>query len=141
MEKERKQAYEFIGAHPGWYAWTSLRRMVFMWTGFWSLDLSYLHEEPLDPPNIVVCTVFTVLAFVSLWRAFRRIPSVALLYALVLMSFPAIYYFTSPEVYYRRPIDPFVVILAASLVHVRKARKKTKGDVTVQQDAGELVEA
>jgi hypothetical protein len=30
----------------------------------------------------------------------------------VLFSFPLIYYITSPEVYYRRPIDPFFVILA-----------------------------
>jgi hypothetical protein len=30
----------------------------------------------------------------------------------VLFSFPLIYYITSPEVYYRRPIDPFLVILA-----------------------------
>jgi hypothetical protein len=33
-------------------------------------------------------------------------------YLLVLFSFPLIYYFTSPEVYYRRPIDPIMVVLA-----------------------------
>ena len=141
MEKERRQAYEFIAAHRGWYAWTSLRRAFFMWTGFWSLDRGYLHQEPLDPPNIVVCAVFTMLAFVGLWRAFRRIPSVASLYALVLISFPAVYYFTSPEVYYRRPIDPLIVILAASLVHARKAGRKVKEELTVPESGGELVGA
>ena len=41
MAKEKKQAVEFISANPGWYAWTTLRRAVFIWTGFWSFDRSY----------------------------------------------------------------------------------------------------
>ena len=123
MEKERKQAFEFIGAHPGWYAWTSLRRAVYMWTGFWSLDPRYLAQEPLDPPNIILCTALTALALLGLWRAFRKNSAIAVIYALVLVSFPAIYYITSPEVYYRRPIDPFLVILAASLVSARKVQR------------------
>jgi hypothetical protein len=53
-----------------------------------------------------------VLALVGLRRALRTDFSGTLPYALVLFSFPLIYYITSPEVYYRRPIDPFFVILA-----------------------------
>ena len=45
-----------------------------------------------------------------------RIGRATLPYALVLFSFPLIYYITSPEVYYRRPIDPFFVILAVVAV-------------------------
>ncbi len=81
MEKERKQAVDFIGAHPGWYAWTTLRRAIYMWTGFWSFDPEYLAQEPLDPPNIVLCTIFTALALVGLWRAFRFNPAIAVLFA------------------------------------------------------------
>jgi 4-amino-4-deoxy-L-arabinose transferase-like glycosyltransferase len=139
MEKERKQAFEFISAHPGWYAWTTLRRAVYMWTGFWSFDRDYLAQEPLDPPNIFLCTIFTVLALIGLWRAFRFEPAVAMLYALVLVSFPAIYYITSPEVYYRRPIDPLIVILAASLVPARKAKKQASEDLEMRQgDSGRV---
>ena len=124
MAKEKKQAVEFIRANPGWYAWTTLRRAVFIWTGFWSFDHAYLAEEPLDPPNIFLCTTFTILALVGLWRAFQSNPAAAALYALVLVTFPAIYYITSPEVYYRRPIDPLIVILAASLVPARWGMQK-----------------
>jgi len=141
MEKERKQAVEFIGSHPGWYAWTTLRRAVYMWTGFWSFDRAYLAQEPLDPPNIVFCTTFTALALVGLRRAFRLEPAIAVLYALVLISFPAVYYITSPEVYYRRPIDPLIVILAASLVPARKLRKQRREELDLRQDDSELVEA
>jgi 4-amino-4-deoxy-L-arabinose transferase-like glycosyltransferase len=144
MEKERKQAVEFIGAHPGWYAWTTLRRAVYVWTGFWSFDRAYLAQEPLDQPNIILCMLFTALALAGLWRAFRLIPAVAVLYALVLISFPAVYYITSPEVYYRRPIDPFIVILAASLVSARKLKLKREAREELEylrEREGELVEA
>jgi 4-amino-4-deoxy-L-arabinose transferase-like glycosyltransferase len=142
MEKERKQAVEFIGAHSGWYAWNTLRRAVYMWTGFWSFDRVYLAEEPLDPPNIFLCTIFSALALVGLWRAFRFEPAIAVLFALVLISFPAVYYITSPEVYYRRPIDPLIVILAASLVPTRRLMKKqAREDLELRREEIELVEA
>lgn len=140
MEKERKQAVEFMGAHPGWYAWTTLRRAVYIWTGFWSFERGYLAQEPLDPPNIFLCTIFTALALVGLWRAFRLEPAIAVLFALVLISFPAVYYITSPEVYYRRPIDPLIVILAASLVLARKRVRPAREELDVLQDESELVE-
>lgn len=144
MEKERKQAVDFIGTHPGWYAWTTLRRAVYMWTGFWSFDPAYLAQEPLDPPNIILCTIFTALALVGLWRAFRLNTAVAVLYGLVLISFPAVYYITSPEVYYRRPIDPLIVILAASLVSARKLELKREARERLEdlrERESELVEA
>jgi hypothetical protein len=144
MEKERKQAVDFIGSHPSWYAWTTLRRAVYMWTGFWSFDPAYLAQEPLDPPNIILCTLFTALALAGLWRAFRFNKAIAVLYGLVLISFPAVYYITSPEVYYRRPIDPLIVILAASLVSARKLKLKREAREKLEdlrERESELVEA
>lgn len=112
MATKKEQALAFIKANPGWYAWTSLRRAVFLWTGYWSLSHWYLELEPLDPPNILLCTTLTVLALLGLRKAFRGRVSLGMPYALVLFSFPLIYYITSPEVYYRRPIDPMFVVLA-----------------------------
>ena len=124
MDKKKQQAVESIRANPGWYVWTSFRRAVFLWTGYWSLDRDYLKQEPLDPPNIFFCTLLTVLALLGLRKAWRTDWSGALPYALVLFSFPLIYYITSPEVYYRRPIDPFFVILAVVAVLPRSEQKK-----------------
>jgi hypothetical protein len=124
MDKKKRQAIEFIRANPGWYAWAAVRRAVYLWTGYWSLDRAYLHEEPLDPPNILFCTTLTVFALLGLRRALRADCGGALPYALVLFSFPLIYYITSPEVYYRRPIDPFFVILAVVAVMPNAAKKK-----------------
>ena len=92
--------------------WTSFRRAVFLWTGYWSFSRWYLEQEPLDPPNIVLCTSLTALALWGLRKAFRARVSLGTPYALVLFAFPLIYYITSPEVYYRRPMDPMFVVLA-----------------------------
>jgi Dolichyl-phosphate-mannose-protein mannosyltransferase len=124
FDQKKKQAIEFIRAHPGWYIWTSIRRAFFLWTGYWSLDREYLKQEPLDPPNIFFCTALSVLALLGLRRALRADCGGALPYALVLFSFLLIYYITSPEVYYRRPIDPFFVILAVVAVVPDAAKKK-----------------
>jgi 4-amino-4-deoxy-L-arabinose transferase-like glycosyltransferase len=124
MDKKKRQAIEFIRANPGWYAWASVRRAIYLWTGYWSLDRAYLSEEPLDPPNILFCTALTVLALLGLRRALRADCAGTLPYALVLFAFPLIYYITSPEVYYRRPIDPFFVILAVVALLPRAPKRK-----------------
>ena len=129
FDQKKKQAIEFIRTHPGWYIWTSIRRACFLWTGYWSLDREYLNQEPLDPPNIFFCTTLSVLALLGLRRALRADSGGALPYALVLFSFLLIDYITSPEVYYRRPIDPFFVILAVVAVMPDAGAKTKAGEL------------
>jgi len=124
MEAKKRYSLDFIRANPGWFAWTSVRRAVFLWTGFWSFDRAYLQQEPLDPPNMVFSTTFTILTLLGLRKAFRLSPATAMPYLLVLFSFPLIYYITSPEVYYRRPIDPIMVVLAVYGVMGWRSRKE-----------------
>jgi 4-amino-4-deoxy-L-arabinose transferase-like glycosyltransferase len=112
MATKKLQAVTFIKAHPGWYMWTSLRRILFLWTGYWSLERSYLKMEPWDPANIAFCSTFTILAFAGLRRAWVRRVDAAMRYIIVLLVFPLMYYITSPEFYYRRPLDPMMVVLA-----------------------------
>ena len=113
MDHKLRQAKDYIRSHPGWFAWMTLRRVVYMWTGYWSLDRNYLKNEPLDPPNILVNTTLTVLGLFGLSRLYRRDSSLATRFAIVLLFFPLPYYVSHPETYYFRPVDPFVVILAA----------------------------
>ncbi len=99
----------------------SLRRALYMWTGYWSFDRAYLKDEPLDPPNIFVNTSMTVLGLMGLWRIFQRDRSLAVRFAIVLFVFPLPYYISHPETYYFRPVDPIIVVLAA--VAVASARR------------------
>lgn len=116
MHHKAEQAKAFIRSHPGWYAWMTLRRIVYMWTGYWSLDRSYLKDEPLDPPNIFVDTTMSILALLGLRRVFERDSGLAMRFAIVLFFFPLAYYFSHPETYYFRPVDPLIVVLAAVTV-------------------------
>jgi 4-amino-4-deoxy-L-arabinose transferase-like glycosyltransferase len=112
MATKKAQAIAFIKQNPRWYAWTTLRRVVFIWTGYWSLTKEYLALEPWDPWNIPFCSAFTILAFVGLRKAWVRSRRAAMPYAILLGIFPLIYYITSPEFYYRRPLDPMMLVLA-----------------------------
>jgi 4-amino-4-deoxy-L-arabinose transferase-like glycosyltransferase len=116
MDHKLAQAKAYIRSHPGWFVWMSLRRAVYMWTGYWSFDRAYLKEEPLDPPNILVDTTLSVLALLGLWRVFKRDFSLAMRFAIVLLVFPLPYYISHPETYYFRPVDPLIVVLAAFTV-------------------------
>ena len=112
MAEKRKQALEFIEAHPGTYIVRSVRRVVFMWTGFWSFNRAYLREEPMDPENIVFLSSFTFLSLGGLYKAFRRAPAIAMPYSLVLLSFPGAYYLTHLDPGFRVPMCPLLIILA-----------------------------
>jgi 4-amino-4-deoxy-L-arabinose transferase-like glycosyltransferase len=116
MRHKQAQAVALIKAHPGGFAELSLRRALYMWTNLWSFSRRYLEAEPLDPPNILLCTTLTVLALEGLRRTFQRGASIAMPYAIALFFFPMVYYVTHPQDYYRRPIDPICVVLAAYTV-------------------------
>jgi len=120
MARQKQESFAYIRSHPAWFAWMSLRRAGYLWTGFWSFDRAYLAEEPWDLPNILFCTAVTALAFVGLRRAFKTDRAMAALYGATLFLYPLIYYATHPEVYYRRQIDPMIVILAVYAVIPRE---------------------
>jgi len=116
MDHKLQQGKAYIRSHPGWYVWMTGRRMLYMWTGYWSLSREYLKDEPLDPPNIFVDTTMTILALLGLRRVFRRDFSMGMRFAIVLFFFPLAYYLSHPETYYFRPVDPLIVLLAAVAV-------------------------
>ena len=111
MDWKARQAKAFIGAHPAWYAWMCVRRAVYLWTGFWSLNRDYLALEPMDPPNIPFATALTLLAVAGLAAAWRMRRWEAIRYGGVMLLFPALYYFSHPEPYHLRPLDPIIAML------------------------------
>ena len=116
MAEKWREAFDVLRGNPGTVVWRSVRRVVYMWTGYWSFNREYLTEEPFDPLNIVLCTGFTFLAIMGLSKAFRKAPDVAAPYALVLLVYPLVYYVTHSDMAYRHPLDPEIVILASYAV-------------------------
>jgi len=111
MDHKAQQAHAYIAAHPGWFAAMSVRRAVYLWTGYWSFYPEYLQMEPTDPFNIPFASCMTLLAIVGLLLAWRRAPFEAIRYGGVMFLFPVVYCFTHPEPYHMRPLDPLLVIL------------------------------
>ena len=122
MDLKREQAEAHIGSHRAWYAGMTGRRILYMWTGYWSFSREYLKDEPLDPPNIFVNTIMSTLGLLGLRQLFQRGPDLAARFAIVLFFYPLAYYFSHPETYYFRPVDPLIVILAAVFVAGRRAQ-------------------
>ena len=116
----------FINSHRLLYVQQTMRRIVYLWTGYWSFSPRYLREEPADPFNFVSCTGLTVLTLLGLRRVWLVNSALAMPYVLVFMFFPVIYYLTHPEDYYRRPIDPQYVVLAAYAVACWAAERKRR---------------
>jgi 4-amino-4-deoxy-L-arabinose transferase-like glycosyltransferase len=125
MDHKLQQGKDFIRRHPGWFVWMTFRRIVYMWTGYWSFDRAYLKDEPLDPPNILVDTTMSILGLLGLRRVFRIEPSFGMRFAIVLLFFPLTYYATHPETYYFRPVDPLIVVLAAVFIAGRPRREES----------------
>jgi hypothetical protein len=67
MAHKAQQGKEYIRSHPAQYAYRVLRRVIYIWTGYWSFNRAYLADEPLDVPNIFLSTTMTVLALGG-WR-------------------------------------------------------------------------
>src|ERR1700689_4017362 len=126
MAHKSEQGKQYIRNRPGQYAYRVARRIIYIWTGFWSFNRAYLAEEPLDVPNICLSTTMTVLALAGLHRLYRANTgrtdaeyankSLAARFAIVFVFFPLAYYFSHPETYYFRPVDPLIVVLAAYFV-------------------------
>jgi len=113
MEEKHEQALSFLHTHPGLFAWLTLRRIAFTWTGFWSLSHPYVDNEPFQIPNTLLYTTLTISTLLGLKLAWKQNAIIAFPYAWVLFSFPLVYYITHPGVEYRHPIDPVLVCLIA----------------------------
>jgi 4-amino-4-deoxy-L-arabinose transferase-like glycosyltransferase len=132
-EKKFRQGLAFIDSHRLLYAEQTVRRVVYLWTGFWSFSSRYLQEEPLDPFNMLFSTGLSLLTLAGLFRTWRSDKALALPYILVFLFFPVIYYLTHPEDYYRRPIDPQFVVLSAYAVAAWVAeRNQSRAEIPLE---------
>lgn len=128
MDHKQQQAEDYISEHRLWYAGMCVRRAVYLWTGYWSFDATYLAMEPADLENIPFATCLTLLGVAGLLLATRRRPSEAVRFGGVLFLFPVIYYFSHPEPYHMRPLDPLLITLGcyAGQTLIGSARARIK---------------
>jgi 4-amino-4-deoxy-L-arabinose transferase-like glycosyltransferase len=141
MRYARDAALDYISAHPREYVDSCIRRAVYVWTRFWPLPPKLLAGFEPNPAEIFLFTGLTILALLGLRDAFRKKAQGAGAYAIVLLFFPAVYYITSIEPWYRVPMDPMVIALAAyaivSRLDSRTAPQHTANIPDVRDDSPE----
>lgn len=119
MAEKGREARAYISSHRREYVYNCVRRVVYLWTGFWYLDSRSLIGFPPEPADIFLYTCLTILALMGLRDAFRKDPAMVAPYVLVLIFLPLIYYITSVEPWYRVPMDPIFIALAAYAITSR----------------------
>jgi len=112
MAEKQEAAIAEVRQHPADFAWTTFRRVVFTWTGYWNLSKAYREIEPFALSNVLMTTLLTLFSFAGLRLAFKHSRTNAILFVGLFLAFPSLYYITHPSMRYRHPLDPFLVLLA-----------------------------
>jgi len=112
VARRQHEAIEFIRADYARFAWLSLKRFLYYWTG-----LPRSSAIPaLAPFKNSLFLASSVLAFWGLGQALRRRERGARLFLWLLLTYPTIYYFVFPHPRYRHPIEPELGILIVYVI-------------------------
>ena len=115
----KRQAFDWIRAHPARFAEISLKRFFYYWNG---VPRATGSVAPVDFRT----SAFLATSVLTLWglgRALREKRPAAWLFAGLVAFYPAIYYFVYPHARYRHPIEPELTILVVFLI-CEAARKR-----------------
>src|SRR6185437_123085 len=115
------QALTFIHQHPGHFAFLTVAHFVYYWAGV-------PHSEKYPEIYSLKSSMFlasTILALFGMGQALRKRRPGAVLYFLLLLSYPTIYYITFAHPRYRHPIEPEILILAVYIFVEAEKRPHT----------------
>jgi hypothetical protein len=144
MEEEEQKALEFIRSHPGIALELTGERFIAFWTGIAQPWEVWKATDSLLIRSLIVCNSLAAVGgllgvAVLLWkRSSCALPAAA--YPLV---FPWLYYVTHPNLRYRHPIDPVVLLLlaiaAAAARDFLSRRRNIPAPEGVRQDGPNLL--
>ena len=121
-ESCKRQAFDWIRAHPGRFAVITLKRFFYYWNGV-------PRETNSVAPADFRTSAFLATSVLALWGAIRAVRQKrpgAWLFGGLIIFYPTIYYFVYPHARYRHPIEPELSILIVFLIleAVRPAEAK-----------------
>ena len=108
----KRVAFEWVREHPGRFAVISLKRLFYFWNGV---------PRPTGSTAVFDfrSSAFLATSVLALWglsRALRQKRPGAWLYAGLVLTYPAAYYFVFPHARYRHPMEPELLILIVFLL-------------------------
>jgi hypothetical protein len=114
MDEEKRKALEFIREHPGIFVELTEERFVTFWTGLPAPVEAFLSTDSQLVRVLLVCNTAAALGgLLGIAVLIVRKSAYAFPTAAYLVVFPWLYYITHPNLRYRHPIDPVVLLLVA----------------------------
>ena len=110
LAEKDHDARELVEQQPLRFTGLTLRRILYTWTAFWNFSLRPWTDDSALP-NILVYSLISFLAWTGLVRAFQDGRDGAFPLAVLLVCFPWSITSLTPEIRFRHPIDPVIVIL------------------------------
>jgi hypothetical protein len=124
----KRVAFEWIRAHRGRFALISLKRFFYFWNGV---------PRPTSSTSWIDfrSSAFLATSVLALWglgRALRQKRPGAWLFAGLVLTYPAVYYFVYPHARYRHPMEPELIILIVFLLsEMRKGAASRPSKISV----------
>ena len=128
--EQGRLAREWIEQHPGRFLLLSFRRFIFFWDGMPRVS----DVVGLIAAKNLLFLATSVLAIWGLLLAWKRRVHGVFLFAALLIFYPLVYYVCFPELRYRHPIDPELLILGVYLV------SESRSAESMRRDTGDLPE-
>jgi hypothetical protein len=117
MDEEMRKALDFIRAHPKIELELTAKRFVAFWAGLPAPIEAFLStDSPLVRVLLVCNTTAGIGGLLGIAVLIRKRSTYAFPAAAYPVMFPWVYYVTHPNLRYRHPIDPVVLLLVAIAV-------------------------
>jgi hypothetical protein len=114
LAEKKTLAIDYLHKHPDFAIRKTFRRVLYYWTGFWSLSAQELREQPYEPANIFYVSCISLLMLRGIFRFWRLNRAAVLPYLVLICAFPITYYLTHPLMDYRQPIEPAIIVLGVA---------------------------
>ena len=113
MAEKQNEAIRFMESHPATALESIFHRFVYNWLDSAESAADTLSTgAPSEMGRLALNFLFSTLALLGALFAYRVRSREAILYAIVLLVYPVVFYLTHSSVRYRFPIDPVMTILA-----------------------------
>jgi 4-amino-4-deoxy-L-arabinose transferase-like glycosyltransferase len=112
VQQKKQQTLAFLREHPGKFATLTVEHFIYYWAGA-------PHAEKWPWLQDVKSSMFLLSSILAIWgviMAWRRRRPAAGLFALMLVTYPDVYYITFPHARYRHPLEPMMLVLAVYLI-------------------------
>ena len=113
MDLKRQEVNQFIGEHPGRFAWFTLQRVMYFWIGTPQAD--YVAGYDLRLARHLAFLLPAIFAWAGLCLSLRDRAPASFLLACFLIVYPLPYYLVNPFPRYKHAIEPEMILLAVYL--------------------------